>query len=99
MHPVYKTGIYDYLFNKSKRKFLGIKKNILEKYGAVSEETAEKMAKGICDQTKADVSIAITGIAGPNGGTDEKPVGLVYMACCVNGKVTVKRVSLFGQQD
>ena len=54
--------------------------------------------KGICDQTKADVSIAITGIAGPNGGTDEKPVGLVYMACCLNGKVTVREYHFSGNR-
>lgn len=94
---VYKTGMVTYS-NKSKRKFLGVKKNVLEKYGAVSKETAEKMAKGICDQTKADVSIAITGIAGPDGGSEEKPVGLVYMACSVNGIVTVKEYHFSGNR-
>jgi len=94
---VFKTGIITYS-NKSKRKLLGVKKSILDEFGAVSEQTAEKMAKGILKQTQADVSIAVTGIAGPSGGSPEKPVGLVFIACCVKGTTTVKKYNFSGNR-
>ncbi len=83
-----KEGFITYS-NKAKRKYLGVKKGSLVKYGAVSETVAKEMAKGGCFYTKADACVAITGIAGPDGGTEEKPVGLVYIACCVCGNTTV----------
>ena len=58
---------------------LGVKKETLESFGAVSAQTAEEMAAGVQSLSGSDVSVAITGIAGPDGGTDEKPVGLVYI--------------------
>ena len=73
---VFKSGYVTYS-NKSKRKLLGIKKNILVKYGAVSEQIAREMAKTAATLARTDVSVSTTGIAGPDGGTPEKPVGLV----------------------
>lgn len=95
---VYKAGLVTYA-NKAKRKFLNVKKGTLQKYGAVSVQTAEEMAKGVAYLAKADVSVAITGIAGPDGGTEEKPVGLVYIACNVKGKVTVKEFHFRGNRQ
>ena len=84
--------------NKSKRKILDVDKTTLKKYGAVSKETAKEMAKGAIFATDADVSIAVTGIAGPAIETD-KPVGLVYIACYYNDKVTVKEYQFRGNRQ
>lgn len=94
---VYKSGMVTYS-NKAKRRFLGVKKGTLQKYGAVSEQVAEEMAKGANLFAKTDVSVAVTGIAGPDGGTEEKPVGLVYIACIVKGNVTVKKYNFAGNR-
>lgn len=94
----YKSGVITYS-NKAKRRFLGVKKSTLQKHGAVSEQTAEEMAKGAAFLLKADVAVAVTGLAGPDGGTEEKPVGLVYIACSVKGKVTVKRYQFSGSRS
>lgn len=95
---VYKGGFVTYS-NKAKRKSLGVKKTTLQKHGAVSKQTAEEMVKGAAFMTKADVTVAVTGIAGPDGGTEEKPVGLVYIACNVKGNVTVKEYRFKGNRD
>ncbi len=95
---VFKCGLVTYS-NKSKRKLAGVKKGTLDKYGAVSSQVATEMAKGGAGVTKSDVCIAVTGIAGPDGGTDEKPVGLVYIACCVNGKVKVQEYHFSGNRN
>lgn len=87
---VFKEGYITYA-NESKQKLLGVSQDTLAKYGAVSEQTAREMAEGAVKAANADVSIAVTGIAGPDGGTAEKPVGLVYMACAYNGKTVVRR--------
>ena len=94
---VYKAGYVTYS-NKAKRKLLGVKKATLQKYGAVSSQTAEEMVKGLGFVSKADVAVAVTGIAGPDGGTKEKPVGLVYIACNVKGNVTVKEFHFNGNR-
>ncbi|MCM1088687.1 MAG: competence/damage-inducible protein A [Muribaculaceae bacterium] len=94
---VYKTGYITYS-NKSKRKILGIKKSLLEKHGAVSPEIAKEMAKGAALFTKADVTVGITGLAGPEGGSEEKPVGLVYIACSVCGRITVQEYHFSGSR-
>ncbi len=94
---VYKSGLITYS-NKAKRKLLGVKRGVLEKYGAVSARTAEEMAKGAAALSKSDVTVSITGIAGPDGGTKEKPVGLVYIGCNVKGKVTVKEYHFSGSR-
>ena len=77
--------------NEAKMELLGVKEETLKEFGAVSEQTAYEMAVGAANFAKADVALSVTGIAGPGGGTPEKPVGLVYMGCFVNGKVTVRR--------
>lgn len=75
---VFDRGIISYS-NKSKIEELGVNRNTLDNYGAVSKETAFEMAKGLLDKTDLDIVASITGIAGPDGGTDIKPVGLVYI--------------------
>ncbi|MDE7016014.1 MAG: competence/damage-inducible protein A [Lachnospiraceae bacterium] len=94
---VFKTGYITYS-NKSKRKILGIKKSTLEKHGAVSPEIAKEMAKGASLFAKADVTVGITGVAGPDGGSEEKPVGLVYIACSVCGRVNVRECHFSGSR-
>lgn len=94
---VFKSGYITYS-NKAKRRLLGIKKNLLLKHGAVSEEIAREMAKGAALLSKADVTVSITGIAGPDGGTEEKPVGLVYIGCNVCGRITVKECHFSGNR-
>lgn len=94
---IYKAGYVTYS-NKAKRKLLGVKKATLQKYGAVSRQTAEEMVKGLVFNSKSDVGVAVTGLAGPDGGTKEKPVGLVYIACSVKGNVTVKEFHFNGNR-
>lgn len=95
---VFREGFITYA-NKSKRKILGVSKSTLKKYGAVSEQTAKEMATGGVFATDADVCIAITGLAGPDGGTDEKPVGLVYIACYLKDNVTVEKYQFKGNRN
>lgn len=94
---IYKEGFITYS-NKAKHKYLGVKKSTLEKYGAVSEECAKEMAKGVCNVTKSDCGVSITGIAGPDGGTEQKPVGLVYIGVCINGHTNVKKYNFSGNR-
>jgi len=86
----YEGGIISYS-NEMKMKFLGVKERTLKEYGAVSEQTAKEMAEGVRRATGADIGIATTGIAGPGGGTAEKPVGLVYIAISADGKTKVEK--------
>lgn len=76
---VFDTGIVTYS-NQSKKKFLGLKDKILIEHGAVSDQTAEAMVRGLLDRTKSNYALSVTGIAGPTGGTIEKPNGTVYIA-------------------
>lgn len=94
---VFKAGYITYS-NKAKRRLLGVKKSLLLKHGAVSEQVAKEMARGAALISKADVTVSVTGIAGPDGGTEEKPVGLVYMGCSVCGRVTVKKCQFSGSR-
>ena len=77
--------------NGAKQSLVGVKAETLEAYGAVSEQTAREMAEGGAKAANADAALAVTGIAGPDGGTAEKPVGLVYIGCHVNGNTVVER--------
>ena len=94
---VFKSSVVTYS-NKAKRKLLGVNKCTLKVFGAVSSQTAAEMAIGAMRRLRADVSVSITGIAGPGGGTDKKPVGLVYIACNVLGNVTVKECHFSGER-
>jgi nicotinamide-nucleotide amidase len=95
---VFKEGFITYS-NESKINRLGVKKETLEKYGAVSEETAEEMAKGAALASGSDIGLSVTGIAGPEGGTKEKPVGLVYIALYYNGKTYVRETNYPGGRN
>lgn len=95
---VFKSGYVTYS-NKSKRKLVGVKKSTLDKHGAVSSNVAKEMANGAAMFTKADVTVSITGIAGPDGGSEEKPVGLVYIACHVCGNTVVKEYHFKGNRS
>lgn len=85
--------------NEAKINRLGVEKNTLEKYGAVSSQVAEEMARGIALTSKTSIGISTTGIAGPDGGTQEKPVGLVYIGVCINGKTTSKKLNINGTRE
>lgn len=76
---VFERGFVTYS-NASKTDMLGVDTKLIAKHGAVSKEVAEAMARGAIKHSKADISIAVTGIAGPTGGTKQKPVGTVYIA-------------------
>ncbi|MBQ9915026.1 MAG: competence/damage-inducible protein A [Clostridia bacterium] len=85
--------------NEAKMKYLGVSGVTLGAYGAVSRETAEEMAKGIAKKAGADIGVSVTGIAGPGGGTEEKPVGLVYVGLAYKGKITSLQLNLHGNRD
>ncbi len=72
--------------NEAKHKILGVSNEILEKFGAVSKECSIEMAKGLRNVTNADICVSTTGIAGPTGGTAEKPVGLMYSTIYTKNK-------------
>lgn len=82
--------------NDAKSEMLGIPATLIEEHGAVSEDVAGAMATGALTNSKADVAIAVTGIAGPGGGSEEKPVGLVYIACIKKGSEAIVSKELFG---
>ena len=82
--------------NALKEKLLNVPADLLEKFGAVSEECACAMAKGAAENMGTDAAVATTGVAGPDGGTPEKPVGLVYVSACVKGEVMVRKLNLRG---
>lgn len=85
--------------NRSKAEILGVKQETLDKYGAVSRETAVEMAEGIRRISNTVLGLAITGIAGPGGGTDVKPVGLVYIALASKNTVKCKELRLWGSRS
>jgi len=86
----YEGGVISYS-NALKQRFLGVTTATLDQYGAVSEQTAREMAAGIRDAAGVDIGIATTGIAGPSGGTPEKPVGLVYIGLADSDGVKVEK--------
>ncbi|GIM30585.1 putative competence-damage inducible protein [Clostridium polyendosporum] len=95
---IFVEGIVTYS-NEAKIKRLGVKKETIESYGAVSEQTAKEMAEGIAKTSSADIGISITGIAGPGGGSEEKPVGLVYVGLYIKGQVKVKEFNFQGDRQ
>jgi len=87
----YTFGVITYS-NESKNKFLKISKKFLSKYGSVSKQTCILMAKNLNKLTKTDISISITGIAGPSGGSSNKPIGLVYVGTKFKKKLICKKL-------
>lgn len=84
--------------NEVKVSILGVQKEIIDSEGAVSEPVAKAMAEGACEQFNADLGIGVTGVAGPDGGTPDKPVGLVYIALAVPGVTRVEREVFSGDR-
>lgn len=90
----YERGFVSYS-NMAKREMLGVKTEILARHGAVSEATARAMAEGALAQSQADLTVAITGIAGPTGGSAEKPVGTVCFAWAARKQPIIVRTERF----
>ena len=95
---VYEEGYITYS-NEAKKRLLGVKEETLNRYGAVSRQTAEEMARGAAGMSGTDAALSVTGIAGPDGGTEEKPVGLVYIGCYVNGHTRTEEFRFTGNRD
>lgn len=91
-------GVVSYS-NEVKINVLNVNANTIKKYGAVSKETATEMVKGVNKLFKTNVSASVTGIAGPTGGTPEKPVGTVHIAVLNNGKLISRKLSLSGNRE
>lgn len=95
---IYNEGYITYS-NEAKHRLLGVASETLEAYGAVSKQTAKEMAEGVAKCAKANVGLSTTGIAGPGGGTPEKPVGLIYIGCCINGNTIVQECRFQGTRE
>jgi nicotinamide-nucleotide amidase len=80
--------------NEAKFKFLNVSQELLDTHGAVSDECARAMAEGIAKLSGAEIGLSITGIAGPTGGTPDKPVGTVYLGLFADGQMATKRLNL-----
>lgn len=85
--------------NEAKMRTLGVRKETIDNFGAVSEETAREMAEGIARVAGANIGLSTTGIAGPGGGTSDKPVGLVYVGLHINGETKVKKYNFQGDRQ
>ena len=94
---VFGLGLVTYS-NQAKISVLKVNKNIIKKYGAVSPECCEAMVKNLAKISKAQINISITGIAGPNGGTKTKPVGLVYIGVKNKNKILITK-NIFKQKS
>jgi nicotinamide-nucleotide amidase len=81
--------------NEAKMEMLGVSADTLEAHGAVSQETAAEMANGALEHSRAGITLAVTGIAGPDGGSEGKPVGLVWFGLAMTGKPTVTEKRVF----
>ena len=92
----FKGGVIAYS-NDIKTSMLGVAPELLAREGAVSEAVAGAMAEGIMNRFGADIGIGITGVAGPTGGTDKKPIGLVYIGLTHNGDSVVRKFSFSGE--
>lgn len=95
---VYNEGYITYS-NEAKERLLGVTRKTLETYGAVSRQTAKEMAEGVAKAAHANVGLSTTGIAGPGGGTPDKPVGLVYVGCTINGQTEVEECRFHGNRE
>jgi nicotinamide-nucleotide amidase len=93
---VFERGYVTYS-NRAKEEMLGVAAQTLARLGAVSKETALEMAAGARERARTDISIAVTGIAGPGGGSDEKPVGLVHIAAAAQSVPPLHRECRFGE--
>ncbi len=82
--------------NEAKTELLGVSEKTIEEYGVVSEEVAAEMAKGASNRAKSEIGVGITGVAGPTGGTEKKPVGMACFGFCINGKIKTY-TKLFGE--
>ena len=87
---VFNLGLVTYS-NQSKIKVLKVSKKIIRKYGSVSEQVCKTMAKNVSKIGKTNMSVSVTGIAGPNGGTRKKPVGLIYVGIKKGNKISIKK--------
>jgi PncC family amidohydrolase len=85
--------------NSIKEKLLGVSHQTLLTYGAVSKETAEEMAIGACKALTTECAISVTGIAGPGGATETKPVGLVFIGICIQEKTRVHQCRFYGTRE
>jgi len=85
--------------NEAKIARLGVDENLLNTHGAVSSQVAAAMAEGAAKTSGASIGISTTGIAGPDGGTDEKPVGLVYVGLHIDGVSETQKFNLTGNRD
>ena len=86
--------------NESKHSLVGVNANTLQNFGAVSQQTVEEMASGCREKSGADLAVSVSGIAGPTGGTDEKPVGTVWMGISRrDGKLISRRFLFDGDRD
>ena len=95
---VFNLGVTTYS-NESKMKILGVKEDTLLKYGAVSENTVIEMADGIRKLSQSTYGLSVSGIAGPEGGTPEKPVGTVFIGLSREGKTEAKKLSLLFDRE
>lgn len=84
--------------NVAKTDMLGVDSALIAQWGAVSEQIARAMAQGAINHSTAQVSVAVTGVAGPNGGTPDKPVGTVWLGWCVNGQITTQLCNFEGDR-
>ena len=94
---IYQGGYITYS-NELKIRNLNVKNTTIKKYGAVSKETAKEMVRGLFMKTKTNICISTTGIAGPGGGSNSKPVGLVYIGIRVNGKIKILKKNFKGSR-
>jgi len=92
---VFDRGFITYS-NEAKTELLGVSANLIEQHGAVSEQVAREMAQGALMRAKTGIAVAVTGVAGPDGGTKEKPVGLVHIACARAEHPILHNKYLFG---
>ncbi len=95
---VYNEGHITYS-NEAKERILGVSHDTLREFGAVSTQTASEMAEGAAKIAHADVALSTTGIAGPGGGSPDKPVGLIYIGCHLQGVTVVKELRLSGTRE